>query len=79
MFVVTVVLPTLVAAWERIRRRKGPVAPNPKRSLAANFLSDGGFRDSVCQYRRSWQGEYLKAESRKLKAESRKRTRRWDI
>jgi len=31
-------MPTLVAAWERIRRGKGPVAPNPKLSLAANFL-----------------------------------------
>ncbi|HKZ06643.1 MAG TPA: citrate/2-methylcitrate synthase [Methylomirabilota bacterium] len=35
----TAQLPTLVAAWERIRRGKAPVAPNPKLSLAANFLS----------------------------------------
>jgi len=34
----TAQLPTLVAAWERIRRGKAPVAPNPKLSLAANFL-----------------------------------------
>ena len=34
----TAQMPTLVAAWERIRRGKGPVAPNPKVSLAANFL-----------------------------------------
>ena len=32
-------LPTLVAAWERIRRGKPLVAPNPKLSLAANFLT----------------------------------------
>ena len=31
-------LPTLVAAWERIRRGRPVVAPNPKLSLAANFL-----------------------------------------
>ena len=31
-------IPTLVAAWERIRRGKAAVAPNPKLSLAANFL-----------------------------------------
>src|SRR6185503_11781109 len=30
--------PTLVAAWERMRRGKSPIAPNPKLSLAANFL-----------------------------------------
>jgi citrate synthase len=35
----TAQMPTLVAAWERIRRGKPPVAPNPKLSLAANFLS----------------------------------------
>jgi citrate synthase len=35
---VTAQLPTLVAAWERIRRGKAPVAPNPKLGLAANFL-----------------------------------------
>src|SRR4029077_10997902 len=29
----TAQLPTLVAAWERIRRGKAPVAPNPKLSL----------------------------------------------
>ena len=32
-------LPTLVAAWERIRRGKAPVAPNPRLGLAANFLA----------------------------------------
>jgi citrate synthase len=31
-------MPTLVAAWERIRRGKAPVAPNPRLNLAANFL-----------------------------------------
>ena len=35
---VTAQLPTLVAAWERIRRGKAPIAPNPKLSTAANFL-----------------------------------------
>ncbi len=30
--------PTLVAAWERIRRGKAPVAPNPRLNHAANFL-----------------------------------------
>ena len=34
----TAQMPTLVAAWERIRRGKTPVAPNPKLNLAANFL-----------------------------------------
>src|SRR6266404_5323606 len=34
----TAQMPTLVAAWERIRRGKAPIAPNPKLSLAANFL-----------------------------------------
>ncbi len=34
----TAQMPTLVAAWERIRRGKPPVAPNPKLNLAANFL-----------------------------------------
>src|SRR5437588_8559269 len=34
----TAQMPTLVAAWERIRRGRTPVAPNPKLSLAANFL-----------------------------------------
>src|SRR3989442_1462001 len=34
----TAQMPTLVAAWERIRRGKPPVTPNPKLSLAANFL-----------------------------------------
>jgi len=34
----TAQMPTLVAAWERIRRGKPLVAPNPKLSLAANFL-----------------------------------------
>ena len=32
-------LPTLVAAWERIRRGRPLVVPNPKLSLAANFLA----------------------------------------
>jgi citrate synthase len=31
-------MPTLVAAWERIRRGHAPIAPNPRMSLAANFL-----------------------------------------
>jgi citrate synthase len=34
----TAQLPTLVAAWERIRRGRPPVSPNPKLNLAANFL-----------------------------------------
>jgi citrate synthase len=34
----TAQMPTLVAAWERIRRGKSPVPPNPRLSLAANFL-----------------------------------------
>jgi citrate synthase len=34
----TAQMPTLVAAWERIRHGKPPVAPNPRLSLAANFL-----------------------------------------
>src|SRR5262245_53825307 len=34
----TAQMPTLVAAWERIRRGKAPVAPNPKLSLAGNFV-----------------------------------------
>jgi citrate synthase len=34
----TAQMPTLVAAWERIRRGKAPIAPNPKLSHAANFL-----------------------------------------
>src|SRR6266511_3939452 len=34
----TAQMPTLVAAWERIRRGKPPVAPNPRLSLASNFL-----------------------------------------
>jgi citrate synthase len=34
----TAQLPTLVAAWERIRHGKPPVAPNPRLSLAGNFL-----------------------------------------
>jgi citrate synthase len=32
-------MPTLVAAWERIRRGKAPVPPNPRLSLASNFLA----------------------------------------
>ncbi len=35
----TAQMPTLVAAWERIRKGKAPVAPNPKLNLASNFLS----------------------------------------
>src|SRR5499426_222933 len=34
----TAQMPTLVAAWERMRRGKSPVAPNPKLGLSANFL-----------------------------------------
>jgi citrate synthase len=34
----TAQMPTLVAAWERLRRGKAPVAPNPRLDLAANFL-----------------------------------------
>ena len=34
----TAQMPTLVAAWERIRRGKAPVAPNPRLGLSANFL-----------------------------------------
>jgi len=34
----TAQMPTLVAAWERIRRGRAPVAPSPKLSLAGNFL-----------------------------------------
>ncbi|MBI3636563.1 MAG: citrate synthase [Candidatus Rokubacteria bacterium] len=36
---ITAQMPTLVAAWERVRRGKAPIAPNPKLGLAANFLS----------------------------------------
>src|SRR5712692_254117 len=35
----TAQMPTLVAAWERIRRGQPVVAPNPKLSLSGNFLS----------------------------------------
>jgi citrate synthase len=31
-------MPTLVAAWERLRTGKTPVAPTPRLNLAANFL-----------------------------------------
>jgi citrate synthase len=31
-------MPTLVAAWERIRRGRATVSPNPRLNLAANFL-----------------------------------------
>jgi citrate synthase len=31
-------LPTIVAAWERIRNNQSPIAPDPKLSHAANFL-----------------------------------------
>jgi citrate synthase len=34
----TAQMPTLVAAWERVRRGKAPIAPNPRLGLAANFL-----------------------------------------
>ena len=34
----TAQMPTLVAAWERIRRGRPPVAPNPRMNLAANFV-----------------------------------------
>ena len=34
----TAQMPTLVAAWERIRRGRPLVTPNPKLNLAANFL-----------------------------------------
>ena len=34
----TAQMPTLVAAWERIRRGRPPVAPYPLMNLAANFL-----------------------------------------
>src|SRR2546426_4593169 len=34
----TAQMPTLVAAWERLRRGKPPVAPSPTLTLAANFL-----------------------------------------
>jgi citrate synthase len=35
---ITAQMPTLVAAWERVRTGKTPVAPNPRLNLAANFL-----------------------------------------
>src|SRR5262249_20739455 len=35
---ITAQMPTLVAAWERIRRGKALIAPNPRMNLAANFL-----------------------------------------
>ncbi len=34
----TAQMPTLVAAWERIRRGKAPIAPNARLSPAGNFL-----------------------------------------
>ncbi|HEV8473227.1 MAG TPA: citrate/2-methylcitrate synthase [Methylomirabilota bacterium] len=34
----TAQMPTLVAAWERVRRGKTPITPNPRLRLAANFL-----------------------------------------
>jgi len=34
----TAQMPTLVAAWDRIRSGKSPVAPNPRLSLAGNFV-----------------------------------------
>jgi 2-methylcitrate synthase len=35
---ITAQMPTLVAAWERLRTGKAPVAPTPRLNLAANFL-----------------------------------------
>jgi citrate synthase len=35
---ITAQMPTLVAAWERIRRGKPVLPPNPRMNLAANFL-----------------------------------------
>jgi len=35
---ITAQMPTLVAAWERLRTGKTPVAPTPRLNLAANFL-----------------------------------------
>jgi citrate synthase len=35
----TAQLPSLVAAWERIRRGRPLIAPNPRLNLAANFLT----------------------------------------
>jgi citrate synthase len=35
----TAQMPTLIAAWERLRRGKSLVAPNPRLGLAANFLA----------------------------------------
>jgi len=34
----TAQMPTLVAAWERVRRGKAPIAPDRRLTLAANFL-----------------------------------------
>jgi citrate synthase len=34
----TAQMPTLVAAWDRIRRGRPPVAPDPRLNLAGNFL-----------------------------------------
>ncbi len=34
----TAQMPTLVAAWQRLRRGQAPIAPNPRLNLAANFL-----------------------------------------
>jgi citrate synthase len=34
----TAQMPTLVATWDRIRSGKAPVAPNPRLSLAGNFV-----------------------------------------
>ena len=34
----TAKFPTIVAAWDRIRNGKAPIAPNPELSQAANFL-----------------------------------------
>src|SRR5215475_3183348 len=35
---ITAQMPTLVAAWERLRTGKTPLAPTPRLNLAANFL-----------------------------------------
>jgi citrate synthase len=35
----TAQMPTLIAAWERLRRGRSPVAPDPRLGLAANFLA----------------------------------------
>jgi citrate synthase len=45
-------VPTLVAAWARLRKGKAPIAPNPRLSLAENFLYMlSGKRPSALQAR----------------------------